>query len=636
MHGVLIRRRDLILRLLSAVSLRNRILLRRASGPAVFFCRLLGLLRPLGGFLYDLRLCFRQPVHARVGVRADLFDVRIQLRAVVAALVCLGIPLCKLLNAVLAQLVCQRLPHRVHGIRPVLYLVVERLVIRQLLHGPFLRRRIDPYRVAHDHAVRVPCDLRFLIFDADRADREVNLLKALAPEHRGGSLHAVRPCALRGLSEAPLRRPLFQSNVLSAQVRLSRSADAIFELNSFRDCARLCGSRFCASCALCHCSSLLSGIHTCIPFAALISSRASCFLAIDKPLSGVPCRPRHAVSQQPVFCARKAFTHRASVENVPDVLRVFRRAHALVFPLLGVVLADHPLREAVSEIIDLPRIPQRPLLDPQPVKRLGRVEPCVAALCDGVTDHPCLRVRKKVRVVRFLRHKPNAPNAILEACNHGRDRDFCPLAFSIRLLEPVALSDCLVQPLAVVPDCILHGHIAFFDLGFRQLPGVVLICSKCLRLAFLRFLLCRLRLRPLLCGPCLLLHGLPYRLLCLRSGLLFGLPRFLCGCLRRHLLRPFRFLNGLYGLHACLLRGFSCRLPRIPFFCILVVPLKGTHGRALDRRPARVPRLLRHIRVHALCGSLCRRKAHSVPAVLVSRIHVLYVLLRVLRSVVAG
>ena len=42
--------------------------------------------------------------------------------------------------------------------------------------------------------------------------------------------------------------------------------------------------------------------------------------------------------------------------------------------------------------------------------------------------------------------------------------------------------------------------------------------------------------------------------------------------------------GGLYGLHACLLRGFSCRLPRIPFFCILVVPLKGTHGRALDRR----------------------------------------------------
>ena len=275
-------------------------------------------------------------------------------------------------------------------------------------------------------------------------------------------------------------------------------------------------------------------------------------------------------------------------------------------------------------MIDLPRIPQRPLLDPQPVKRLGRVEPCVAALCDGVTDQPCLRVRKKVRVVRFLRHKPNASDAILEACNHGRDRDFCPLAFSICLLEPVALSDCLVQSLAVVPDCILHGHIAFFDLGFRQLPGVVLICSKCLRLAFLRFLLCRLRLRPLLCGLCLLLRGLPYRLLCLRSGLLCGLRGLQ------------RFLNGLYGLHACLLRGFSCRLPRIPFVCILVVPLKGTHWRALDRRPARVPRLLRHIRVHALCGSLCRRKAHSVPSVLVSRIHGLCVLLRVLRSVVAG
>ena len=589
--------------------------------------------------MYDLRLCFRQPVHARVGVRADLLDVRIQLCAVVAALVCLGIPLCKLLNSVLAQLVCQCLPHRVHGIRPVLYLVVERLVVRQLLHGPFLRRRIDPYHVAHDHAIRVPCDLRFLILDADRADREVDFLKALALEHRGGSLHAVRPCALRGLAEAPLRRPLFQSNVLSAQVRLSCSADAIFELNSFRDCACLCGSRFCASCALCHCSSLLSGIHTCIPFAAVISSRASCFLAIDKPLSGVPCRPRHAVSQQPVFCACKAFTQRASVENIPDVLRVFRRAHVLVFPLLGVVLADHPLREAVSEMIDLPRIPQRPLLDPHPVECLGCVKPCIAARCHRISDHPCLRVRKEVRVVRFLRHKPNAPDAILEACNHGRDRDFCSLAFSIRLLEPVDLIDCLVQPLAVVPDCIRHGHIAFFDLGFRQLPGGVLIRSKRLRLAFLRFLLCRLRFRPLLRGFCLLLRGLPYPLLRLRLGLLCGLrslPRFLHGRLRRRLLRPCRFLNGLYGLHACLLRGFSCRLPRIPFFCILVVPLKGTHWRSLDRRPARVPRLLRHIRVHALCGSLCRRKAHSVPAVLVSRIHVLCVLLRVLLSVVAG
>ena len=325
--------------------------------------------------------------------------------------------------------------------------MVERLVLCQLLHGPFLRRRIDPYRVAHDHAVRVPCDLRFLILDADRSDREVDFLKALAPEHRGGSLHAVRPCALRGLAEAPLCRPLFQSNVLSAQVRLSRSADAIFELNSFRDCACLCGSRFCASCALCHCSSLLSGIHTCIPFAAVISSRASCFLAIDKPLSGVPCRPRHAVSQQPVPCGCKAFTQRASVENVPDVLRVFRRAHVLVFPLLGVVLADHPLREAVSEKIDLPRIPQRPLLDPQPVKRLGRVEPCVAALCDGVTDQPCLRVRKKVRVVRFVRNKADPPEADLEAGDHGRYRCFAFLAFPIRLREPVALRDRLVQPL---------------------------------------------------------------------------------------------------------------------------------------------------------------------------------------------
>ena len=217
----------------------NTVLLRRASGPAVFCCRLLRILRTLGGFLYDLCLYLRQPVHARVGVRADLLDVRIQLRAVVAALVCLGIPLCKLPNAVLAQLVCQLLPHRVHGIRPVLDLMVERLMLRQLLHGPFLRRRIDPHRVACDHAVRVPRDLGSLVLDADRADREVDFLKALAPEHRGGSLHAVRPCALRGLSEAPLRRPLFQSNVLSAQVRLSRSADAIFELNSFRDCACL-------------------------------------------------------------------------------------------------------------------------------------------------------------------------------------------------------------------------------------------------------------------------------------------------------------------------------------------------------------------------------------------------------------
>ena len=59
MYGILILCRDLILRLLSAVSLRNRILLRRSSGPAVFFCRLLRVLRPLGGFLYDLRLFFR-------------------------------------------------------------------------------------------------------------------------------------------------------------------------------------------------------------------------------------------------------------------------------------------------------------------------------------------------------------------------------------------------------------------------------------------------------------------------------------------------------------------------------------------------------------------------------------------------
>ena len=82
MHGILILCRDLILRLLSAVSLRNRILLRRASGPAVFFCRLLRVLRLPGGFLYDLCLLLRKPVHARVGVRADLLDVRIQLRAV--------------------------------------------------------------------------------------------------------------------------------------------------------------------------------------------------------------------------------------------------------------------------------------------------------------------------------------------------------------------------------------------------------------------------------------------------------------------------------------------------------------------------------------------------------------------------
>ena len=112
MHGILILCRDLILRLLSAVSLRNRILLRRASGLAGFFCALR--LHPsLRGLLHDACLLLRQPVHACVGVRADLLDVCIQLLAVVAALVCLGIPLCKLQNAAISQLVCQHRPHAV-------------------------------------------------------------------------------------------------------------------------------------------------------------------------------------------------------------------------------------------------------------------------------------------------------------------------------------------------------------------------------------------------------------------------------------------------------------------------------------------------------------------------------------------
>ena len=81
MHGVLILCRDLILCPLPGVNRRNRIPLRRASGLAGFFCAL-RLQSSLRGLLHDACLFLRQPVHACVGVRADLLDVRIQLRAV--------------------------------------------------------------------------------------------------------------------------------------------------------------------------------------------------------------------------------------------------------------------------------------------------------------------------------------------------------------------------------------------------------------------------------------------------------------------------------------------------------------------------------------------------------------------------
>ena len=80
----------------------------------------------------------------------------------------------------------------------------------------------------------------------------------------------------------------------------------------------------------------------------------------------------------------------------------------------------------------------------------------------------------------------------------------------------------------------------------------------------------------------------------------------LCG-LHGRLLRHCRFLSGLCG---CLLRGFSCRLPCIPFICILVVRLKSRLGlRGLGLVFLRVHRFAYLLHVHGL-SSLIHRVEH--------------------------
>ena len=68
------------------------------------------------------------------------------------------------------------------------------------------------------------------------------------------------------------------------------------------------GSRACLACAACHASTRLSGIHTCIPFAAVIRSLASRSAISCRLLSRGPCRA-HRLRRQPLrglLCRCKA------------------------------------------------------------------------------------------------------------------------------------------------------------------------------------------------------------------------------------------------------------------------------------------------------------------------------------------